>query len=55
VLEIRIRIKDETIDVIGFKDAFAYFVEQWGDIMLIDVAEIKPEQMNLFFVGDNHV
>ena len=53
MIEIRIRIQNEDVDTIGVKEAFAYICEQLGDVSLIDVAKIEPEQLKLFDIPSN--
>lgn len=50
MIEIRIVVKNPRADILGIKEALAYYCEAYGDIKLISVSEIKePDgQMSLW-------
>lgn len=50
MIEIRIVVKNPRADILGIKEAMAYYCEAYGDIKLISVSEIKePDgQMSLW-------
>lgn len=47
MLRIVIEVTGEVDDVLGVKEALAMELERFGDVRVVDVRRIKPEQMQI--------
>ena len=48
MIEIRIKLSNDKASEFSVKEVFDFILAKWGGIALIDIAEIKPELMELF-------